>query len=140
MKSLLFQPTIQPEAGLEHRRRLVDVVAVQPHRGFEAQRVARAEAARDDVGRPARLEQRLPHAVGHVRRHEDLEAVLAGVAGARDRGAGAGHFAVREPVVADVAEIDAGQRLQDFARGRPLQRDQRVAAARVDRRGIARRL
>ena len=36
----------------ERGRRLVDVVAVEAHAGFEAQRVARAEAARDDVRRP----------------------------------------------------------------------------------------
>ena len=68
---------------------------------------------------------------------EDLEAVLAGVAGARDRAADAGDLAVREPVVLDRAEIDAGQRLEDLPRLRPLHGDQRVAIARVDDRRVA---
>src|SRR5438093_987764 len=83
------------EVRLERGRRLVDVVAVEAHRRLEAQRVARAEAARDDVGRSSRLENRLPHAVRRLRRDEDLEAVLASVPGARDRRADAGDFAVR---------------------------------------------
>ena len=90
------------------------------------------------AARPA-CEDRVPDALGRRRRHEHLEAVLAGVAGARDRDADAGDLAGREPVVLDVAEVDAGQRLQDLARRRPLDRDQRVARARVDGRRRRRR-
>ena len=59
-------------------------------------------------------------------RNEDLVAVLAGVAGPRNGDARRGHFAVREPVVANLAQVDAGQRLQHLASGRALDRDQRV--------------
>ena len=100
MKSSFFQPTIQPRSASSARRRLVDVVAVEAHRRLRA---AACRARRGRTGstpaRPAGLEQRLPDAVGRLRRHEDLEAVLAGVAGARDGRADAGHLAVREPVV-----------------------------------------
>src|SRR6185436_4202448 len=65
------------EIRFHRRRRLVDVVAVEAHAGFEAQRVAGAEPARDDAGRLARFEDRLPDLVGGLRRDEDLEAVLA---------------------------------------------------------------
>ncbi len=139
--NVVLVPADRPaETGFEHGGRLVDVVAVQPHRGFEPQRVAGAEAARDDVGRAARFEQRLPHAVGHVRRHEDLEAVLPGVAGARDDGARVRHLAVTEPVVLELRQLDAGERLQHFAGGRPLNGDERIAAAGVDRRNLTRHL
>ena len=48
-------------------------------------------------------QHRLPDMRGLRRRHEHLEAVLAGVAGARDRAAHAGHFAGGEPVVLHLA-------------------------------------
>jgi hypothetical protein len=38
------------EAGVERRNRLVHVLAVEVHAGFEAQRVAGAEAAGLDAG------------------------------------------------------------------------------------------
>ena len=83
---LLLLPADRPaEIGLEHGRRLVDVVAVEPHRRLEPQRVARAEAGGHDAGRFAGVEHRVPDALGRRRRHEHLEAVLAGIAGARDR-------------------------------------------------------
>ena len=92
------------------------------------------------VGRPAGLENRLPDPVGRLRRNEDLEAVLAGVAGARDGGADVGDLAVGEPVVLHARQIDAGQRLQHLERRRALHREQRVARAGVDGDGVAGRL
>ena len=121
------------EVGLEHRGRVVDVVAVEAHGGLEAQRVAGAEAGRDDVLVPARLENRVPDRDGLLRRHEHLEAVLAGVAGPRDGAAHAGDLAVGEPVVLDARQVHVAQRLQHLARERALQGDQRVARAGVHR-------
>ena len=69
------------EAGLERRHRLVHVLAVEVHAGFEAQRVARAEARRACTPAAASA---LPQLRRVRRRQHDLEAVLAGVAGARD--------------------------------------------------------
>ena len=63
-----------------------------------------------------------------------------GVARARDRRADAGHFTGREPVVLDRRQVHPGQRLQDLARGRALERNQRVPAARVHGDRIAGRL
>ena len=122
------------QVAFEHGGGLVHVVAVEAHRRLEAQRVARAEAARDQpvvLARPAR--SAFHSARRELRRHEDLEAVLAGVAGARDGAADAGHLAVREPVVLDGPSRSTA--VSDWtiaARLRPLHGDERVAVARVD--------
>ena len=57
-----------------------DVVAMERVTHFETQRVARAETARRD----AALEDRVPERLGVVLRAAELDALLAGVAGARD--------------------------------------------------------
>ena len=46
----LSRSTVQAEAGFERRDRLVHVLPVEVHAGFEAQRVARAEARRGHAG------------------------------------------------------------------------------------------
>jgi hypothetical protein len=137
MNSSFFQPTIQFEVGLDDCRRLVHVVAVEAHGGLEPQRVARAEAGRHDAGALARREDRVPHPLGLRGRHEDLEAVFTGIAGARDRAHHAGHFTRGEPVILEGRQVGAGQRLQHSPRRRPLKRHQRVARAGVDRHSIA---
>ena len=81
-------------------------------------------------------QHRLPDMRGLRRRHEHLEAVLAGVAGARDRDAHAGDFAGGEPVVLHLRQRHRRERLQHVERGRPLQRQQRVPVARVHGRGV----
>jgi hypothetical protein len=68
---------------------VVDVVAVQAQARLQAQRVARAEAGGLDLGL---REQRARRALGVVGRHRDLEAVLAGVARARDEARAAGEL------------------------------------------------
>ncbi len=85
----------------------------------------------------ARLQDRLPDPIGRLRRDENLEAVLAGVAGARHGGADVGHLPVREPVVLHRGEIDADERLKDLERRRALQREQRVSRGRIDGHGVA---
>ena len=120
------------QVRFDRGRGLVDVVAVEAHARFEAEGVARAEAARDDVDGLARLEQREPHLVGLRGRDEDLEAVLAGVAGARDGRADVGDFPVAEPVVLQAREVDAGKRLEHVHRFGTLHGDERIARARVD--------
>src|SRR5262249_41628249 len=92
---------------LERRRRLVDVVAVEAHRRFEPQGVSRAEPARNDAGVAAGLEDRLPDAIGRLRRNKHLETVLARVAGPRDCRADVRHLAMAEPVVLHRRELDA---------------------------------
>ena len=56
---------------------------------------------------------------GFAGRDVDLEAVLAGVAGARDARRRAGDFAVGEPVVADARQVDRRQLLQRRQRRGP---------------------
>ncbi len=79
----------------------VELVAVERHAGLEPQRVAGAEADRHEAQRPAGLEQRVPELGGAVVLDEDLEAVLAGVAGPGDEGRDAGDAALGDRVVAE---------------------------------------
>ncbi len=72
------------EACLERRDTGTEFVAVQRQGTLESQRVAGAEARRWDPG----VGERPPQLGGRLDRHGDLDAVLAGVAGAGD---GAGH-------------------------------------------------
>ena len=72
--------TVHARPTLERMRALVHVVAIQIHAGLEPQRVARAEAA----GAHAARVQHAPQAAASLGGQHDLEAVLAGVAGARD--------------------------------------------------------
>ena len=68
------------EAGVERRDVVVHVLAVQVHAGFQAQRVARAQAGGLDAGGGSAFHRAPTWVAGHA----DLEAVFAGVAGARD--------------------------------------------------------
>ena len=121
----------------ERRRRLVDVVAVQAHRRLETKRIARPQTDRDDVDGAAGLEQPSPDRVGHVRRHKDLESVFAGVSRPCHRDPGIRNVAMSERERWHLIELDRAERLEHFLRCRTLDRDQRVAAARVDDGRIA---
>src|SRR5205085_599319 len=66
------------DTSLDRRRRLVDVVAVEAQPGFEAQRVARAEPDRRDLGL---RQQPLGDSDRIAGGERNLEAVLAGIAG-----------------------------------------------------------
>ncbi|MCY1235668.1 hypothetical protein D9M72_482920 [compost metagenome] len=68
------------QAGVQRRGADVHVLAVQVHAGLQAQRVARAQAGRAH----ARGIQFFPQAGDAGGRHDQLETVFAGVAGARD--------------------------------------------------------
>jgi hypothetical protein len=77
------------QARFNRRGGRVHVVAIQIHPGFKAQRIARAQAGRVHHGLDQqRARQRLRGVLGH----RDLEAVLAGVARARDVAVGAGEL------------------------------------------------
>src|SRR6185436_19202488 len=52
------------EIGLERGRRLIDVVAMEPHRRFETQRVSRAQAARQQLDGLSSLQYRQPDPIG----------------------------------------------------------------------------
>jgi len=67
--------------GLDGRGRGVDIVAIEAETGFEAQRIAGAQADRLDL----RLGQKLAgDGIGGIGRRRNLEAVAAGIAGTRD--------------------------------------------------------
>ncbi len=135
---VVFLPADDPaQIRFERARRLIDVVAVEPHGRFEPERVPRAKAARNQVHRAPGFQDGQPEPIGGLRRREDLESVLARVAGARNSGADVGDLAVREPVVLQRCEVHAGQRLQDLERARPLDGEERIARARVNGHGVA---
>ena len=85
MNSGLVSFSAQLQAGLHGRDLLGELVAVERHAGLEAQHVARAEAA--GLEPFIAVVARAVRSKGSARRRsdEELEAVLTGVAGARDR-------------------------------------------------------
>src|SRR5690606_26978197 len=108
--------------GLDRRGGLVEIVAVEAETGFQAQRIARAEAGR----RHFRLRQQAARQrLGPARRHGYLVAVLAGVAGAADQAVDA---VERDRLAVHEAELlHAGREArQRRRRTGALQRDQRA--------------
>ncbi len=103
------------EPGLEGRVRLVEVVAVERIADLEAQRVARPETR----GRGARRGQPVPQRPGPFGGHEQLDAGLAGVAGAGDDRAHAAHLGLGE------GERLERRQLDEAGRGGALQREHR---------------
>src|SRR2546423_8561350 len=91
--------------------RLVHVVAPQSQCGFESGRVARSEPGRQHAGGLAVLEDRVPCIADAVARDEQLEAVLAGVARARDESADAGNVSLPEAEAWDRVKPLAWQEL-----------------------------
>src|SRR4029079_6386517 len=120
----LVQLDDPPETGLVRVRRRVELVAVEGHPGLEPERVAGTEPDRGDALVLARFHQGIPELGGPGRVDEDLEAVLAGVAGAGDEGRDPGPGALGDRVVAEGIEIDVDQRPDDLDRARTLDRDE----------------
>ena len=109
------------QAGLDGTARLHQVVAVQVVTDLQAQRVARAEADRDD----ARVQQRVPDLDGADRVDQQLHAVLAGVARAAHEHVldpGHGEAGGAEPL----GQLTLGEVRDDPARLGPLDREHRV--------------
>ena len=80
------------QIGFPRRDGRVDLMPVERHFRFKTQRVARAQARRFYAEFLARREDLIPDPRGFVGRDVDLEAVLAGVAGARDARRSAGNY------------------------------------------------
>ncbi len=135
MNSPLSSLTIQAKPGLEGRDGRMDLVAIERHPCFQAQCVARAQAARFDAEFLAGVENVVPNALGMFRREIDFEAIFAGVSGASDAGGDAGDQAVDEVVVTNGGEIGGGQLLQSCQRVRALDGELGVTiASQFDRR------
>ena len=121
------------QAGLDRAGAGVDVVAVQAQPGLQAQRVARAQPGRLDLGQ---VDQRTRQRHGRFLGHRDLEAVLAGVARARDVTVGAGQLegAAGHEHQLRHARVQVRQRL---GRARALQRQQRALGHRQHLAAVA---
>src|SRR5690242_15855445 len=99
------------QAGFERRDLFGQLVAVEAIAGLQAQGVARAEARRQQAMRLAGIQHGVPEGGDLIGRAVQLEAVLAGVAGARDEAGDAGDRARRGVVVADGVQRGGGERL-----------------------------
>src|SRR6266542_1493256 len=90
-----FQPRL---VGVALTRELV---TVERHPRLEAQRVARAEAARDDADRAPRGQQRVPHLLRVHGVKRDLIPALSGVARTGDHGGNTGDRRLHRVVVGE---------------------------------------
>ena len=127
-RGLLAAPA---EAGLDRVAVLGEVVAVEVEADLEAQGVAGAEADRRGAG----FGQRVPDRRRALRRHEQLDPVLARVAGAGDEDvvdAGDGRRDGAEPL----RELAVGELRDQVARLRPLDGEHRVVVERVVDRDV----
>ena len=126
----------EAQARLERIDLFRKLVAVERHSGLEPQRVAGAESGGHDAQRPAQFHQHFPNARGDAGAEAQLEAVLAGVAGAADDAALALGGRVqdadlRPAVVSHRLQVHVDQRLQQFDRSRPLDGEHRPEPADV---------
>ena len=126
---VLVQLGRPPETGLDGVGRLVDVVPVEREPGLEPQGVARPEPDRDDAGRRAGGHEPRPDLGSAIVVDEDLEPVLAGVAGARDdrariRDACPDDAERRQGFDRLLADLEVGDARQDRRRSGTLDRDE----------------
>src|SRR5690606_4112838 len=122
------------EAGLEGRVFPGELVAVEAERRLQAKGIARAQAAGPGSG----LDERRPQRLRVLGAAEELEAVLAGVAGPRHDGRLAGEVRLGEAEVADRGEVDRGEWLQGGLRPGTLESQEGQAVAVVSKHGSLR--
>ena len=106
-------------------------MAVERHRRFQPQRVARSQAARPDAEFAARVQDGVPDPLRLGRIEVDLETVLARVARPCDARRRSGRLGVDEVVIANRRQVDGGELLESRQRPGPLDGDLRVAVAGV---------
>ena len=111
-------------------------MAVERHAGFQPQRIAGAQAGGHGAQRLAQFHQHFPHALGDAGAEAQLEAVLAGVAGAADDAPLALGGRVEDAdlgaaIVSHRLEIGVHERLQQFHRSRPLDGEHGPKAAHI---------
>ena len=114
----------------------IQLVAVQRHAGLEPKGVAAAQAAGLEPEGLARHADRLPQRLCVGCQAEQLEAVFAGVAGARDEALDPGHLAGRGVVVTEDVEVGVGEGLEELRRSGTLGRDQARGVAAVLKYGV----
>src|SRR5262249_26274128 len=118
---------------LERVDLLAQLVAVQRHGGLQAQRVARTEAARPG----AAPDQFLPPGPALIGGAAQLDALLAGVAGAADDAAGAAVGRRLGVVVGELARVGRGQAGAQLDSPGPLDSDHAGARRAVVDRHVA---
>ena len=116
------------QRGLDRRRGGVDVVSVKAEPGLQSQAVAGTEPDRPDL---VMAEQRCREGFGMFGRDRNLKAILAGVAGARDKTIDAVDAAETRIHEAHRGRLCTIFRQHRFGLG-PLQRDQRAVGERFD--------
>src|SRR5579872_5677607 len=121
------------EPSFEWRGVAIEFVTVQREAGFEAQGIARAEPARFDVIAFTRKEDLSEETRPILRGDEKLEAILAGVTGARRETSHAAHFAIGDPEPLHFIDRKRRELLQDRDRSRTLHRDQSGLFAGVEK-------
>ena len=116
---------------LQRRHLAAKLMPVQRERCLQPQRVTGAEPGRFQAGGGARLQQRRPQRLRALGGGEQLEPVLARVAGARHQRRGAGHLGLPAAIGANGGEVGRGHALQDPFRAWPLDGDQSYLGAPV---------
>lgn len=134
--ALLLELHHPAQTGVERRQRGRQLVAVQRHARLQAERVPAGQTARDQPRGLARPGQCLPQPDGVLRLHEQLEAVLAGVAGARDQRRDAGDRSGQTGVVLQAVQIGVGERREDARGLGALHGEQRVGVPVVAHLGV----
>ena len=124
------------EPGFVRVHCLVHIVAVEAEGSLESRRIAGAQARGQDPGGLPGLEDGVPDMAEPVAGDEELEAVLAGVTGARDDRSDACDLAAAESEVRDIVRVLVGR--QDLGRTRALKSDQAEVARVVCQRHVAR--
>src|SRR5438132_7174291 len=127
---------VQAECPIESRLERIGVgihvIAIEPESRFEAQGVASAQPGRSNPVAAAFLEQGPPEPGGVAIGAEDFEAVLAGVAGARNDGGNAGDLALDKGVIAQRTQVLVGKALDEGDRMGSLDAEQRPVPADVE--------
>ncbi|CAM5645346.1 hypothetical protein SAURM35S_07265 [Streptomyces aurantiogriseus] len=134
--ALLLELHHPAEPGVEGGQPGRQLVPVQRHARLQAQRVPAGQAAGDQADALAGLGQGLPQLHRVLRLHEQLEAVLTGVAGARDQRRDPGDGAGQPGVVLQTVEVGVGEGREDARGLGTLDGDQRVVVPVVTHLGV----
>src|SRR5208282_1309216 len=119
------------KARFERRGFGVNLVPVQAHPRFEAQRVPRAEPAGNHPGRFARAKQVAPQFLRELRIKVDFESILTRVARPRDQTLDSADAPENEVIVRDEIESRASKLLKNLFCSRALNRQLRISQTRV---------
>jgi len=133
----ILVPVHQPGVGNLQRAGLPgNILAVEHHAGFQAQRVARSQSGRFHALFDACVHQAVPDGPDFVGGGVNFEAVLAGVAAAGNDGRNTRHLRGDKPIKTKGFQIVRRQGLQNCFRERPLQIQFAGPVAYIGQRGV----